>query len=139
MVELFEARLKTSPLWAGQLRNNPFAFHVRYYWSRANGGIRHQLLETPGPRDPIPEQDAAPSQPPPRPTLRQRAIATSRALLSQRSRNRALDLLPLLRCPGCLGEVLVRQPESLMCATCHTSYRRTDRLVDLTPAAAPRS
>jgi len=41
LVELYEQKVKKSGKWLGHLRQNPFAFHVRYFWSRDKGGIRH--------------------------------------------------------------------------------------------------
>jgi SAM-dependent methyltransferase len=129
--ELFEGNLRASRPFARHLRTNPFAFHVRYYWSREAGGIRYRLIDTPGPREPIPEGASAP-QPAPRPTLRRRAIEAARSVFSQRRRNRAIDLLSLLRCPGCAAAPLTEADGALLCPGCGQRYRRSGALVDLT-------
>jgi len=64
LVELYEHKVKKSGKWLGHLRQNPFAFHVRYFWSRDKGGIRHVDL-TPvdkrsAPFKPEPENQPAP-------------------------------------------------------------------------------
>lgn len=122
IVELYEAKVKRSPAWMKHLRSNAFAFHVRYFWSRQSGGLRFRIasgVAGPGPGVPVRGEEAGP--PPPAASLRQSAIAGVRGLLSQRRRNRALDLLPLLRCPACKDASLRREAERLRCNGCGAS------------------
>lgn len=129
LVELFDARAREALGWPRPLTRHPFSFHLRFYWSRASGGIRYRLLDSTGgvqmAIEPSPE-----SAPPPA-TLRSRAVAVARGLLSQRSRNQALDLLPLLRCPGCMAAPLSPEPTLLRCPACGATYRRAARWIDL--------
>ena len=119
VVELYEDRVK--PLLTRHLvPRHPFAFHVRYYWRTR---IDYELLN--------PEADAAWTPPPadraPVPAgagtrLRQWVRDGLRGLLSQRSRNAGIDLLPLMRCTACHATELVRDAQSLRCAACGTVY-----------------
>lgn len=123
LVELYEHQVKKSKKWPGHLRHNAFAFHVRHFWSRNTGGIQHVDLSTPDERlasflePPKNEQKPAVS-----PTLRSRIRDLVRGVVSQRSRNQAIDLISLLRCVSCHHPDLVREPSVLRCPKCGRKY-----------------
>jgi len=121
LVELYEAQVKPSRGWPEQFRRNPFPFHMRYFWSREDGGIRYEVAgEATG--EPIvgPGEEAG-SAPEAHPSFRQRLVRGARAALSQGRRNRRIDLLSLLRCPKCHG-ALQRANRRLECGSCGSVY-----------------
>ena len=123
VVELYERQVKPSKKWLGHLRQNPFAFHVRYYWSRDAGGIRHVDL-TPAADRSARFREEPQGQPPTVTgrTIRSRLNGMARTLLSQASRNREIDLLPLLRCMSCHQSNLERSADELLCRDCGRRY-----------------
>jgi uncharacterized protein YbaR (Trm112 family)/antitoxin component of MazEF toxin-antitoxin module len=120
-VELYENRVK--PLLTGELiPRHPFAFHVRYFWKDV---IRFRVVNT--------ETDAPVWDPPvQRESCRQIVVPWEsfrfillnrlRSLFSQTSRNKALDVFGLLRCPTCAGEELLRLRGEIRCSGCGISY-----------------
>jgi hypothetical protein len=134
LVELYEARLKRSARWMRLLREDPFSFHLRHYWSRAAGGIRYELVRLPpGEAPAFSGGDAvgAPTPPPSR-GARQLLVAAARGLFSQPRRNARLDLADLLRCPDCGGDAFASSPHAFTCRGCGRERRRRGQLVDLT-------
>lgn len=121
LVELYCNRAK--PYIAGQLiPSHPFAFHVRYYW---NGNIDFVVIN--------PEADATWQSPVPdgqtstpyiagRKSMRQKLLATTRAWLSQRTRNSQIDLLSLLRCPKCFSTELNQNNSQIQCKGCNAKF-----------------
>jgi hypothetical protein len=123
LVELYEHQVKKSGKWLHHLRQNPFAFHVRYFWSRDEGGIRHIDL-TPvdkrsAPFVAEPENKAPPSV---GPTLRSGITTSIRSVLSQTGRNQHIDLTKLLRCVSCHHPSLTKGSGILICKNCGHSY-----------------
>jgi len=120
LVELYEPRAKR---WiAGEtIPNHPFDFHVRHYW---RGRIDFEVLDPEVAFD-AGQESSAPAAQNEAATggLRERVLGALRALLSQRARNRALDVLPLLRCPACHHTGLERRaPDVLHCTGCGAEY-----------------
>lgn len=121
LVELYSDRAKL--YIAGMLiPAHPFAFHVRYYW---NNNINFVVIN--------PEVDADWQPPAPdvqtstpcvvgRKSMRQRLLATTRAWLSQRTRNSQIDLLSLLRCPNCFSTELKQSGADIECPHCQAQF-----------------
>lgn len=118
LVEFYSERAK--PYIAGILiPAHPFAFHVRYYWDER---IDFVVLN--------PEVDATWQPPEERSVssglsaggLRQRMLDWLRKLMSQDARNRSIDLTPLLRCPTCHLDSLVKGDVGLICQSCSSTY-----------------
>jgi uncharacterized protein YbaR (Trm112 family) len=122
LVELYEDRAKryvTSELFVG----HPFAFHVRYYW---HGKIDFVVVN--------PQIDAAwvahETEAPAFATtlqgssLRHRVQGAVLNLLQKiaRGRRRHVDLKELLRCPACMNEQLVSEPDRILCSKCNRTY-----------------
>ena len=136
VVELYEAQVKPSRLWADQFRKNPFPFHMRFFWSRDNGGIRYEIV---GEKPPVPivgpgeegEKAAAPHL-----SMRQKLVSGVRAALTQsRRRNRRIDLVSLLQCPACSGS-LQRGAGELWCGSCPARYPwPNERFAKMLPGA----
>lgn len=120
LVELYEVRAKE--LIAGSvISSNPFIFHTRFYW---NDQIPYRVVN--------PEVNA--NWAPPKMThttqlqvsLRAKfgrlGLATARALLSQRQRNRKIKLLELLQCPACKSTELKNSESIVNCVGCGKQY-----------------
>lgn len=119
LVELYEYRAK-QPVTRELIPKRPFAFHVRYLWE---GNIAFEVVN--------PETNSSWSSPidgvcahapDARRGLRAVARDVLRTLFSQRARNRRLDILSLLRCPGCYADVLEKRGNEIMCKGCGTAY-----------------
>jgi hypothetical protein len=136
IVEIYEDRVK--PFMTRELMPaHPFEFHVRYYWENR---IAYTVVN--------PETDAGWGAPESTGTdapvsavasVRQGVRNLLRGILSQRSRNASLDLLPLLHCPHCHAEDLRRGESFLQCAACGYVYPVRGRVVAMNegrPSAA---
>jgi SAM-dependent methyltransferase len=136
LVELYEPRAKR---WiAGEtIPRHPFDFHVRHYWQ---GRIDFEVLDASVPFD-AGDEAGAPSaaHEASGAGLRQRVLRALRTLMSQRARNRALDVLPLLRCPACHHPALQRRTQALHCGGCGETYpvRGEVMLMNPAPSAGP--
>jgi SAM-dependent methyltransferase len=129
LVDLYSDRAK--PFIAGNLiPSYPFAFHVRYYWS---GHIDFTVLN-PGTDASWKPPEVQAARPKARSNgVRQKVLNMLRQLISQRMRNRNIDLLPLLRCPTCHAENLGRGDGSFICQVCGASYEIRQKIVVLYP------
>jgi len=126
VVELYEDRVKKY-LTTLLVPKRPFEFHVRYYWERTISFVVTN-----------PQVDAGwtpPEQIPPNTKfsltirLREWIRLVIRNLLSQRARNQMIDLMPLLRCPECQCEQLIKKEHHLACQKCGTIYPVRNGLV----------
>jgi SAM-dependent methyltransferase len=125
LVELYEAQVKPTRRWMRHLRENAFAFHMRLFWSREDGGIRYRLVE-PLAAGEQQFDGGGESQAPngarsrgPRELVRD----ALRRGLSQSRRNRAIDVVPLLRCVECgTGRIERSIGERICCFGCGAEY-----------------
>lgn len=120
-VELYEHKVK--PFLTRELiPKRPFAFHVRYYWDEK---IDYSVIN--------PEIDASwtvetgkEQTMPPAPSFRARlqglVLNLARSIVSQRRRNRRIDLFSLLKCPSCGSVSLSATPEGIRCNVCGVAY-----------------
>lgn len=119
LVDLYSDRAK--PFIAGSLiPSHPFAFHVRYYW---NEHIYFTVLNPEIDASWQPPEDQAAKPKAASGGVRQKILDVLRQLMSQRVRNRNIDLLPLLRCPTCHADDLTQGENSLSCPACGTAYK----------------
>jgi glycosyltransferase involved in cell wall biosynthesis/SAM-dependent methyltransferase len=129
LVELYEHRAKAI-ITRDTIPKRPFAFHVRYYW-------RDQIdyvIENP-------DVDAGWDAPPGYPcdgqslSLRGRGRGAFakilRTLVSQRGRNRRLDLVRLLRCPACRSEELAWNGSFIKCSGCSSQSQIFNGIADM--------
>ena len=117
LVERYEAAAKR-PITRETIPSHPFDFHVRYYWA----GSIAVAIENPA-VDAGWEPPASNKSTPESGTARSGMRALLRKLLSQRARNRSLDVLPLLRCVVCGGEEVRHDHEAAIhCVSCGKSY-----------------
>lgn len=119
VVELYEDRVK-SILTSDLIPRHPFEFHVRFYWENEISYIVLNPDVNAGWDAPVIER-AVPSMNMFN-RFRQRIRDFLRGLLSQRGRNAALDILPLLRCTTCHSINLSRNLDNVICAGCDSSF-----------------
>lgn len=120
VVELYEHAAK--PLIAGRLiPHHPFEFHVRHYWENR---IEFSILNPQEPADwQAPEGDentahgAAAGG-----GVKTRILSMLRSVLSQHRRNRAIDLVSLLRCPSCHASAIANAGDRYACSACKAAY-----------------
>lgn len=120
-VALYEHRVK--PFLTRELiPKRPFAFHVRFYW---NGTIDHTVVNPDADATWAAEADMAPATTPVA-SMKTRVqgfvLDMARSVLSQNRRNRMIDLISLLICPGCGSGSLSRTSEGLRCNDCEAAY-----------------
>jgi SAM-dependent methyltransferase len=120
LVQLYEHRVK--PLVTRTvIPGSPFDFHVRYYWTDR---IAFRILneDVDASWSALPVQRDAEGVRGLRQTVRLAAQNLFRRLLSQHSRNRRIDLLPLLRCARCSATELQRRADAVTCAACGAEF-----------------
>ncbi|HAF00059.1 MAG TPA: hypothetical protein DCO68_11035 [Methylophilaceae bacterium] len=128
LVELYEHQAKK---WVTSetIPNHPFDFHVRYYWQDT---INFEVLN--------PEVDASWKAIEDVSTIKQRVYQTSakqgvrnvlRNILSQKKRNKNIDLFNLLRCPNCHSEKLTKLEEYISCTSCAQQYSIVNNVPNL--------
>ncbi|MDA7723365.1 class I SAM-dependent methyltransferase [Pseudomonadales bacterium] len=124
LVEMYEPRAKLR-VTHDLIPKYPEDFHMRYYWSE---NINYKLLN--------PEVDATwqPESAISAPVslsalvriktgLREIWLGSLRWIFSQRSRNKKIDLLPLLQCPSCgASEFVSERSELVVCGGCAAQY-----------------
>jgi SAM-dependent methyltransferase len=123
LAELYEHR--AAPV-IGQrtIPRHPFEFHVRYYWQNS---IPHVVVnpqvDAGWPAPPAPDQPLNRSV---RGALQGAVLGVLRLFLSQRGRNRNIDLVALLRCPACHAESMKASGTTIRCEGCGERYEITD-------------
>lgn len=133
VVALYEQRVKRQ-LTRLLVPKRPFEFHVRYYWS---GNISYVISN--------PEVDAS-WEPPANDRIAARPGALAafkevsrnvlRTFLSQRARNKHLDVRPLLRCTRCHGDLVQRDTSHMICTACNAEYAIRSGLFVMNEATA---
>lgn len=123
LVELYEHRAKQ--IFTSQfIPHQPFAFHLRYYWQ----DYIDFVIVNPDVDAEWPSPTTRKSVTPPRKSMKQKIHNTVlylvRSLLSQRARNRKIDLLSLLACPACGSAKLsnTNLENSILCLRCSCEY-----------------
>jgi hypothetical protein len=125
LVELYENRVKKY-LTDWLIPKRPFQFHVRYHWVSE---IKYVIKNT--------EVDANWEAPESRNThanqsLTKRLKEVIRNILGsalmQRTRNKLIDVTPLLRCTKCHGDVDQKGANELFCLSCGKVYAKRDGL-----------
>jgi len=120
LVEMYEERAK--PWIAGEtIPSHPFSFHTRFYWKNQ---IPFRIIN--------PEDDANWATPKMNQTTQMQmslraklgrlGLATARTLLSQKRRNRQIQLAALLQCPACNLSDLSFSPTTVVCQGCSRQY-----------------
>lgn len=123
LVELYESRAK-SVVTRETIPQHAAEFHMRYFWK---GKIKYNIVNpkvdatwTP----PSAGLDGRPQKAGIKAKLRLLLLNIIRGWFSQGSRNAKLDIVPLMRCPKCHSEHLVRSSESeIVCNGCSSRYK----------------
>ena len=114
---------KTGRFIYNWVNRNPFEFHVRFYWSRATGGIKYKIVNPDYVFDwtPLGKEKNTP-----RPSLMARfktiCLHMFRSLLSQKGRNRRIRVEDFLWCPQCRCSRLETTAVEITCADCRAEF-----------------
>lgn len=116
-------RNKISGVYPEFIAKTPFEHHVRYFWSNEKGGIKYKITN--------PEYKFDWSADPINPNvhhsfktrLKASILKLVRNLLSQTSRNKKIDLLPLMRCYNCHSTELQKSRNLIKCKKCSYSHQ----------------
>ena len=133
---VWDLKLSKSKSFAKLLRKNPDLNHMRYYWK---GDINYNVVN--------PEVDASWEYPAEindvkfkhtfinalLSRFRDYYLNIRRWVFSQRSRNSKLDIVKLLMCPDCNGNIV--QKEHLICENCKRSYHFENGLPVMFPTS----
>jgi uncharacterized protein YbaR (Trm112 family) len=133
---MYEHKLKDAEFIRFASRH-PWPFYVRFYWENKIP-YRMQNPEIDAGWD-LPKEEArdqAMNFSPPR-RIRSALVKSARAAFSQNSRNRNLDLLRLLRCPGCGSESLSKNSDALVCGSCGTRFPIVNDIPVMYPPGKP--
>jgi len=124
LYSLFKAKVSNIfPKWMSRF---PFQFHVRYYWSKNNGGIKFKIVN--------PEINCNWSVPnvSEETFFKQKSLIGKfkkiillilRVLFSQNKRNKSIDIKSLLKCPDCQNESFNINKNTATCKTCNKDYK----------------
>lgn len=121
LVEIYEDRIKEI-LTKETMRQHPFSFHVRYYWSdKINFTIINPEIDADWKP---PQSDAAHSTQATsiKGKLNGFLLKKARTLLAQKRRNNKIALIKLLRCPCCKSMELEEKNNVIECSTCHSEF-----------------
>lgn len=132
LVALYEERAK-SIITNETIPQHAAEFHMRYFWKdKINFSIVNPEVDatwTP----PSPSLDALPQHLGVKAKLRLLLLNLIRIWFSQVSRNARLDILPLMRCPKCHSENLVRLAVTdVVCMGCDSHYKIDRNVFKLT-------
>jgi SAM-dependent methyltransferase len=118
---LFNKTRGIFPYWLSKF---PFNFHVRYYWTRENGGIKYKILNPDYKFDwqYNDSQNTGRAAINLKIKIKQSILKIIRRIISQNSRNKNIDILKYLICNNCKSDVLVKLDEIIICKKCNNNY-----------------
>ena len=127
--KLFANKVKS--IFGKIVSKHPFKFHVRYYWSKSNGGIKYKIIN--------PNYDIKWS-PPETPkynlknsllgNLKSVILKLTRKFLSQNMRNKNIKLKNILMCPNCKNHNWKEDNLNfLTCESCATKFPILDKKI----------
>jgi len=102
LAELFD--YKAIKVFPEIISKYPFHFHVRYYWSKDEGGIKYEVINPEYEFDwdlPILNKDAIKNKFNLKDFLKKQSLLFIRKLFSQNKRNRTINIIKLMRCNKC--------------------------------------
>lgn len=124
VVDLFHNKARgIFPKWASLY---PFNFHVRYYWSKDEGGIKYKIIN--------PEVELSWNGPnyeftseelrlPLKARIKNEILKLVRTFFSQNSRNKEIDLTLLMRCTKCGGTEFAKSQNKVICKSCKEEFK----------------
>lgn len=128
MVKLFSNKVKNDPQWQKYIRSFPTSLYTRFYWKDT---IDYTILN--------PEVNANWKLPEvSKKTNNQDVFHTIltnslRYLLSQRSRNKKIDLINILQCPTCGNQKLKQNTDYITCCGCNVEYKKKNGIPKMFP------
>ena len=131
-ISYFWEKIKSNKKFMNFLRVNPEFYHMRYYWDdRINFKIINPEVKADWayPEELISRKVKFTSW---TDSARNLYLMIRRNLLSQRSRNRNLNIDKLLRCPTCHSEDL-KFSENITCLSCGANYERSKGVPKMFP------
>lgn len=129
LVEMYERKMKDSR-FLRFLSQHPGPFYVRYYWEdRIDYRVLNPEVDANWPL-PIVQEGSYKDQ---HGKIRLFLLQLVRGLFSQKSRNKKIDLLALLRCPACASDELRKINEGIQCECCGAVYAQHDHAFVLYP------
>lgn len=136
LVELYEHRAKHC-ITREMIPKHPSDFHVRYYWKdQINFCVVNPEVDASW----KPEAVVRPLKIERglRGVLRGKGLKICRQVFSQNRRNKALDILPLLRCPKCHGEAILRQQSEIVSKYCGNRFSVKGNVCIRSPIDPPK-
>lgn len=129
--KLFEKSKVVFPDWMSSF---PFNFHVRYYWSKEQGGIKYKII------NPEYNFDWDPGEEPRfsgklsfKIKIKQKILELTRKLLSQNQRNKNLNIFDYLQCNKCKSDKLSKTVDGVVCKKCGAVFPLIDdKIIDFT-------
>ena len=118
-VDMYERKWKDRKFFHF-LQCHPSPFYVRYYWQdEISYEIRNPEIDASWP---FPESLSESTNKKKGAGVRSRLVRVIRSLMSQRKRNRSINLLDLLICPACHSAALAHQNAGIVCNRCGIAY-----------------
>lgn len=125
LVELYESRVKNY-LTKILIPQRPFEFHVRYYWAeKINYVIKNPQIDASWE---APANDREYTKGNFVAQVKEFIRNLLRDLMSQRERNKKINVVPLLRCTRCHGDVVEKEASHIECSSCGASYKMRNGL-----------
>lgn len=119
-VDMYESKVKDAQ-FLGYLKKHPAPFYMRLYWQdNIVYEIRNPQIDANWPLPTGISNASVHNNLHMR--LRSQLVAFMRKLFSQTTRNRSIDLLPLLRCPDCYSTELQQTGSSIQCNCCNAQF-----------------
>jgi SAM-dependent methyltransferase len=115
--KLFNKTRSIFPFW---LSKYPFNFHIRYYWSKENGGIKYKILNPEYKFDWQYNDSKSGGKAALNLKIKAKGLILNilRKILSQNHRNKNLDIFKYLTCPKCKTGSLSRDNDCTVCKDC---------------------
>lgn len=129
---LFNKTKSIFPYWLSKF---PFNFHVRYYWTKKNGGIKYKILNPDYKFDwqYDDSQNTGKAAISLKIKIKQAILKIFRKILSQSSRNKKIDVQQYLICQKCKSGNLNRDGQNMICKDCNNKlYIHPGNIIDFT-------
>jgi SAM-dependent methyltransferase len=119
-------RNKVSSMFSKIMSLDPFKFSVIYYWDKNESGIKYEIINKDYNFDWTPPKETKESlkryeKKSIMANIKSLVLSIARKLLSQNNRNKKIDMLDLLRCPECHGD-LTSEGSGIKCRLCNKEY-----------------
>lgn len=116
---------KVSTFFGDIVSKYPFAFHVRYYWSKENGGINYKIVNPEYDFDwqtPMTEKNITEPNLIEKINFKRVALNFIRKYFSQNKRNKEINIFDLIQCPNCKNDKFDEKSNFIVCENCGNKY-----------------